>query len=267
MSVGRRSVPGMDFIPFLSTFFGSAGLMSVVVAIIKRSRQSKARRFLEDAKVAKETVDPASHSSAVLDQAIATTTLRLAASTFWVKSAGQRAAIAIVISVVSLFAAMTFAVVVARIVSTDGEPDTIYSYIGLLIFFILYFGGAASAVVYLERWGREQWFYKELLRIPIVVETAEIRRARAARKRQRKAARRQAKWIDRKWTRARKKVEACRSTSTVDLAASSAFIALKHDAGSTGQASSGGDLDHTSSGSSSVPSPRSSPSMAASRPR
>ncbi len=212
MSVPGRTVRAMEYIvPFLSTLFGSAGLMSVIAALISRGRQSKARRFLEDAKVAKEVVDPESHASAVLDQSIATTTLRLASSTFWLKSVGQRITILVTTGLISVLVALMFAVAIVKMIRDDWSADSTTNAVGALVGFAVYVGLGVVMLVYTEQRTREEGMYKELLQIPIVVETAEIKRARKARRRRRKFEKSAAKAADKKWTRMRRKVEKMRS--------------------------------------------------------
>lgn len=210
----RGTFRGMEYlVPFLSTLFGSAGLMSVIAAMINRGRQSKARRYLEDAKAAKEVVEPGSHAAAVLDQSIATTTLRLASSTFWLKSIGQRITIYVMTGIISILVAIMFAAAITKMIQSGWSADSTNNVIGVLIGFAVYVCLGVVMLVYSEQRTREEGMYKELLQIPIVVETAEIKRARKARRRRRKIEKNAAKWIDRKWARARLKVEARRAST------------------------------------------------------
>lgn len=216
----------MEYIvPFLSTLFGSAGLMSVIAALINKGRQSKARRFLEDAKVAKEVVEPGSHSDAVLDQSIATTTLRLASSTFWLKSIGQRIAIYLMTGVISVLVAVMFAAAITKMIQSGWSADSTNNVMGVLIGFGVYVALGVVMLVYSEQRTREEGMYKELLQIPIVVETAEIKRARKARRRRRKFEKSTAKSADKKWARARLKVEARRSAKPADHLTQDAVVA------------------------------------------
>ncbi|MFV0534720.1 MAG: hypothetical protein ACK5MR_13815 [Cumulibacter sp.] len=201
----------MEYIvPFLGTLFGSAGLMSVIAALISRSRHSKARRYLEDAKVAREVVKPGSHEAAVLDQSIATTTLRLASSTFWIKSIGQRIVVFVSIGILTVFVGAVFATGIAKMFQAGWGANSATNIAGVLVTFVIYVGFGVAMLVYAEQRTREESIYKELLQSPIVVETDEIRRARKARRRRRAREKRAAKWADKKWARARLKVEARR---------------------------------------------------------
>jgi len=75
----------------VSAAFGSAGLVSPLITMLgERARQSKSRRFLEEAKVAREVSPKNSAASDVLDQAIITETLRLTAAVFLRKTAIQQ---------------------------------------------------------------------------------------------------------------------------------------------------------------------------------
>ncbi|VXC31455.1 membrane hypothetical protein [Microbacterium sp. 8M] len=206
------------FVSLISTVFGSAGLISLITALINRSRQSKARRFLDDAKVAREVAEPGSHAMAVLDQAIATTTVRLAAPVFWTRSAGQRVRLVLVLTVSGLIFAAMFAAIFLSIFQSEMSADKLFNAVAALAAIVAYVGLGATAVVYLEQHFREELVYKQLLQIPVVVETAEIRRARVWRARQRRRDRATARWVDKKWARARRAVMARRSPAAETLA-------------------------------------------------
>lgn len=219
MSGVRPIVHRMELVlSFISTFIGSAGLVSLVTAIINRDRQSKARRFLEDAKVAREATPADSHALAVLDQAVATTTLRLAAPVFRTRSAGERMGVFAVVLILSLLSALMFGIAIGKIMLSNGDASTIWDTIGVVIAFTGYLVLAAGVVVFMEQRSREDLVYQELLKIPVVVDSPEVKRARKFRRNRRKADKAARTWADKKWARARRKVEERKRAKTKMMA-------------------------------------------------
>lgn len=194
----------------VTALFGSAGLVSAVTSLLTWARQSRIRRFLDDSKVARDVLPPDSHASRVLDQAIATATLRLSLPVFRRRSAAERA--------VSVFACLAFALMTAGLLflsfmgvaSSNGDEASIGRWVGAALIWIVYVGVAGTMLFYVEQHYRDRLVYQQLVEIENVVETAELHRAKLSvaksRRRKRKADAVRAAYLDRKWARARRTI-------------------------------------------------------------
>ena len=161
---------------------------------------------MEDAKAARELLPEESHTRSVLDQAIAVAVLHMTVPIFRSRSAIERAFAVLMVFLLGLVFAGTLAILITLAATSNGEATKTMNAVAGIAAMTIYVFVAAVVMVSIEGHFRDQFVYEQLMKIAVVVETPEIARARAYRRRKRKLAAWLGKFEDKRWRRARSSV-------------------------------------------------------------
>lgn len=174
-----------DWAPTIAAVLGSTGLIGLITALITRTRVSRLRRFVDEAKAVKETLPERSKAQAVLDQAIDQATLRLASVELTRFGASTRVAIAvwaaIVIPAFGVIGFLAWASGMSAVQGlSEGNGAAVAGGLSNLYVSIIYIILGVAGAVYLVQWRREKIMRPALIRLPTALITPEIRRTRRA---------------------------------------------------------------------------------------
>lgn len=158
---------------------------------------------MEDAKAARELLPAESHTRSVLDQAIDVAVLHMTVPIFRSRSAIERAFAVLMVFLVGLVFAGTLAILITLAATSNGEATKTMNAVTGIAAMTIYVFVATVVMVSIEGHFRDQFVYEQLMKIAVVVETPEIARARAYRRRKRKLAAWLGKFEDKRWRRAR----------------------------------------------------------------
>lgn len=165
-------------VTFVSAAVGSTGVVGLATALIGRARSSRLRRFIDDAAVTRPLLPEGGSARAMLDQSVQIAALRMAATNLNQAGPAGRFGVQLAVVAMSLLVALSATSSVFSIAAASDQPTRVVNTVSGFVFFLLYILVATLTVVFAVRVGAERLMAEQLVKLSIVVETPEVKRAR-----------------------------------------------------------------------------------------